>query len=73
MADLSRRVMLSHTSVRKWANGASVASGERLKDFQLPQAGLSIGFSWTLTMKMQTLQVVFHGVLDEKEETLLSL
>ena len=31
MADLSRRVMLSHTSVRKWATGASVASGERLK------------------------------------------
>lgn len=31
MADLSRRVMLSHTSVRKWASGTSVASGERLK------------------------------------------
>lgn len=75
MADLARRVMLSHTSVRKWANGVSAASGERLKRLAAVTGRPEYWFFMepgTETDSGEELPPL-PRVLDEREETLLSL
>ncbi|MDA8487443.1 helix-turn-helix domain-containing protein [Kluyvera sp. Awk 3] len=75
IADLSRRVTLSHTAVRKWASGSSVASGERLKRLAAVTGRPEYWFF------MEPGSDGADGkenpppprILDEKEETLLSL
>jgi len=74
MADLSRRVLLSHTSVRKWASGTSIASGERLKRLSAVTGRPEYWFF----MEPGDEVAEAHSeprprLLDEKEETLLSL
>lgn len=73
MADLSRRVMLSHTSVRKWANGASVASGERLKRLSAATGRPEHWFFMDPADEDSNSSNSVPRVLDEREETLLSL
>lgn len=75
MAELSRRVMLSHTSVRKWAKGAAVASGDRLK--RLSAVTGKPEYWFFMDPANQDDENPNHEpvprILDEKEETLLSL
>lgn len=73
MADLSRRVMLSHTSVRKWATGASVASGERLKRLSAATGRPEHWFFMDPDDDNANSSNSVPRVLDEREETLLSL
>ena len=74
MADLSRRVMLSHTSVRKWASGISVASGERLKRLSAVTGRPEYWFFKEPGCEEDDAETEARlRILDEKEETLLSL
>lgn len=75
MADLARRVMLSHTSVRKWANGAAAASGERLKRLAAVTGRPEYWFFMEPNGEDENGEEVSAPprVLDEREETLLSL
>lgn len=75
MADLARRVMLSHTSVRKWANGAATASGERLKRLAAVTGRPEYWFFMEPGSEDENGEEVSTPprVLDEREETLLSL
>ncbi|MEZ2586183.1 helix-turn-helix domain-containing protein [Kluyvera intermedia] len=74
MADLSRQVMLSHTSVRKWASGASVASGERLKRLSAVTGRPEYWFFKEPGDEGNEMEPEPRPrILDEKEETLLSL
>ncbi|WDY02930.1 helix-turn-helix domain-containing protein [Salmonella enterica subsp. enterica serovar Newport] len=74
MADLSRRVMLSHTYVRKWASGTSVASGERLKRLSAVTGRPEYWFFMEPGDESEGERAEPKPrVLDEKEETLLSL
>lgn len=63
--------MLSHTSVRKWASGASVASGERLKRLSAVTGRPEY---WFFKEPGDEAELEPRPrILDEKEETLLSL
>ncbi|MOA24802.1 transcriptional repressor DicA [compost metagenome] len=75
MADLARRVMLSHTSVRKWANGVSAASGERLKRLSAVTGRPEYWFFMEPGTEADSGEELppLPRVLDEREETLLSL
>jgi len=75
MADLARRVMLSHTSVRKWANGAAAASGERLKRLSAVTGRPEYWFFMEPGSEGDDGEELPASprVLDEREETLLSL
>ncbi len=75
MADLARRVMLSHTSVRKWANGAAAASGERLKRLSAATGRPEYWFFMEPGTEGDNGDELpaFPRNLDEREETLLSL
>lgn len=72
MADLARRVMLSHTSVRKWANGVAAASGERLKRLSAVTGRPEYWFFMEQNEGDEELPLTSR-ILDEREETLLSL
>ncbi|EML4687352.1 helix-turn-helix domain-containing protein [Citrobacter amalonaticus] len=71
MADLSKQVMLSHTSIQKWAKGLTVASGERLKRLS---AVTGKPEHWFFMDDDEEQSVpVSQRMLDDKEEALLSL
>jgi HTH-type transcriptional regulator, cell division transcriptional repressor len=72
MADLSRRVMLSHTSIRKWVSGVSVASGERLKRLSAVTGRPEYWFFMEPGTEGSESEVR-PRVLDEKEDALLAL
>lgn len=72
MADLSRRVMLSHTSIRKWVSGVSVASGERLKRLSAVTGRPEYWFFMEPDAEGSDSEVR-PRVLDEKEDALLAL
>ncbi|MDT7074184.1 helix-turn-helix domain-containing protein [Citrobacter amalonaticus] len=71
MADLSKQVMLSHTSIQKWAKGLTVASGERLKRLSAV-TGKPEHWFFMDDDKEQSVPVS-QRMLDDKEEALLSL
>ncbi|BDH45724.1 transcriptional regulator [Salmonella enterica subsp. enterica serovar Choleraesuis] len=75
MADLSKRVMLSHTSVRKWANGLSVASGDRLKRLSAVTGKPEYWFFMDPSEEPEEHQLAsaIPRVLDDKEEALLAM
>lgn len=75
MADLARHVTLSHTAVRKWAIGASVASGMRLKRLCAVTGRPEYWFFMEPDVAEGKLEDVAteRRELDEKEEVLLSL
>ncbi|MCG0492514.1 helix-turn-helix domain-containing protein [Enterobacter hormaechei] len=75
MADLARRVMLSHTSVRKWANGAAAASGDRLKRLSAVTGRPEYWFFMEPGTEGENGEELptLPRVLDEQEQTLLSL
>ncbi|MFV8759490.1 helix-turn-helix domain-containing protein [Yersinia enterocolitica] len=72
LADLAKKVMLSHTAVRKWATGNSTASGERLKRLAAVTGKPAHWFFMPLE-DAQNESLSPSRVLDEKEEALLSL
>lgn len=72
LADLAKRVMLSHTAVRKWATGSSTASGERLKRLAAV-AGKPEHWFFMPSDSEQNVPLSMTRQLDEKEEALLSL
>ncbi|MEY6763373.1 helix-turn-helix domain-containing protein [Kluyvera ascorbata] len=72
MADLSRRVMLSHTSIRKWVSGVSVASGERLKRLSAVTGRPEYWFFMEPGSEGSESEIR-PRVLDEKEDALLAL
>ena len=66
--------MLSHTSVRKWASGTSVASGERLKRLSAVTGRPEYWFFKEPGDEGDEAELEPRPrILDEKEETLLSL
>ncbi|KHE07938.1 helix-turn-helix domain-containing protein [Citrobacter braakii] len=72
LADLAKRVMLSHTAVRKWATGSSAASGERLKRLAAI-TGKPEHWFFMPSPDAENQASTIARQLDEKEEALLSL
>jgi len=73
-AELSKKVMLSHTSVQKWAKGLSVASGERLKRLAAVTGRPEHWFFMDQESDgSEQESSPRYRILDEKEETLLTL
>ncbi|HHL4255904.1 TPA: helix-turn-helix domain-containing protein [Escherichia coli] len=73
LAGLAKKVMLSHTAVRKWATGETIASGERLKRLAAVTGKPEHWFFMPLNEHLKEEDAPPLIQLDDKEKALLSL